>query len=347
MSITVSPVMHTAEQAVNMASIGRIHVFEGDDTGSMRRKAPSGVPERTLLLEPDTPDAELVQQNQRYCHEYLAHRIGRREHHSEEERKNYSEPPPATQGIGRYDAQPSQDEQKQRHLEHESKGKHKLEDQRHVVLHLHLRHAKAHPPVHDVEEPDDVRSQLPIREHHPYAKEHGPGYEEEKDGGLLPLRKRREDETQHEVHDEREAHASASPHGDRHYLAESASQVEAYDLDLARRLQRRRRRLEPAEDGRREHAHHETADRPCHHGMDQALAQSDDVLEKRARRIVVLVRILQERTHLHADVPLTVPQELLLPGFQPVDFLLLVVEDFLEVVVPDFLVDFLLVVVQL
>ena len=45
-SITVSPVMHTAEHDVNRASIGRIHVCEGDEIGNMKRKAPSRIAPR-------------------------------------------------------------------------------------------------------------------------------------------------------------------------------------------------------------------------------------------------------------------------------------------------------------
>ena len=50
MSITESPVMHTAEHAVNSASIGRMQVCDGDETGNMKRPAPS----RIALRKPNT-----------------------------------------------------------------------------------------------------------------------------------------------------------------------------------------------------------------------------------------------------------------------------------------------------
>ena len=55
---------------------------------------------------------------------------------------------------------------------------------------------------------------------------------------------------------------------------------------------------------RREAAGNNAADRPRETGMHQTGAERDDMFEKRTRRVVVLVGILQERTHLHACLPL-------------------------------------------
>ena len=105
----------------------------------------------------------------------------------------------------------------------------------------------------------------------------------------VPVGERGEHEPQHRVYDERKRKRGSAPDRNRHDRGESARQVQS----LQHLLARRRRALEPREDRRREDTCRRRAHHPRHRRKDDHVAERHEVFEKRTRRIVPCVRVLE------------------------------------------------------